>query len=430
MTVFFIVAALLVVAALLFVVPPLLRGEGSAPAGGTRRDLNITIYQDQMRELERDLEADVITREQYQHGREELERRMLDDVGVHEGEARPAQASRSTVITAVAVAGLVPLLAAGLYMHFGAPAALDPDQRAAGVAGMAGHGSEAELQAQIVGMVARLEERLAANPEDGEGWAMLGRSYLWMERIDLAAMALERAVAFNDRDPQLLVDYADALAMIGGQSLEGRPRELIDRALSLDPNNQKALWLAGTAAYERGDYAPALGYWQRLRDLVPAGSDAALAMDNNIAEVRGLLGAAAPPRAEQRAPAQNQAQAQTDAAGAARIQGSILLAEELRGRVESGATLFVYARAAAGPRIPLAVLRVPAGDFPFEFTLDDSLAMDASMSLSRFDEVVILARISRSGGAMTQSGDLQGTSAVVPTVGSGPVTVVIDEVVP
>lgn len=433
MTVFFIVAALLVAAALLFVVPPLLRGENSAAAGGTRRDLNITIYQDQMRELERDLEADVITREQYAQGREELERRMLDDVETPEGAAaRPARANRSTLISAVVVAGLLPVLAAGLYMHFGAPAALDPDRRAAGAAGMAGHGSEAELQAQIAGMVASLEERLAANPEDGEGWAMLGRSYLWMERIDRAVVALERAVAFNDRDPQLLVDYADALAMIGGQSLEGRPLELIDRALVLDPNNQKALWLAGTAAYERGDYAPALEYWQRLRDLVPAGSDAALAMDNNIAEVRGLLGAAAPPRAEQRAPAQTQAQprSQPDAAGAARIQGTVLLAEELRARVEPGATLFVYARAAAGPRIPLAVLRVPAGDFPFEFTLDDSLAMDASMSLSRFDEVVVLARISRSGGAMTQSGDLQGSSAVVPTVGSGPVTVVIDEVVP
>lgn len=157
MTVFFIVAALLVAAALLFVVPPLLRGENSAAAGGTRRDLNITIYQDQMRELERDLEADVITREQYAQGREELERRMLDDVETPEGAAaRPARANRSTLISAVVVAGLLPVLAAGLYMHFGAPAALDPDRRAAGAAGMAGHGSEAELQAQIAGMVASL----------------------------------------------------------------------------------------------------------------------------------------------------------------------------------------------------------------------------------------------------------------------------------
>jgi cytochrome c-type biogenesis protein CcmH len=426
MTVFFIVAALLVVAALLFVVPPLLRGDKSAVEGGTRRELNISIYQDQIRELERDLEADVITREQYERGREELQRRMLEDVDASAAAvSSPRGAGRSTVVAAVAVAALVPVLASGLYMYFGAPAALDPEQRAAGAAGMAGHGSEEELRAQIISMVARLEERLAANPEDGEGWAMLGRSYLWMERIDLAVGALERAVAFNDRDPQLLVDYADALAMIGGQSLEGRPLELIERALSLDPTNQKGLWLAGTAAYERADFAAALDYWQRLRNLVPAGSDAALAMDNNIAEVRNLLGEAAP------APATPpRAQAPTGDAGTARIEGQVILADELRARLEPGSTLFIYARAVTGPRMPLAVLRVPANEFPFEFTLDDSLAMDASMSLSRFEEVLVLARISRSGGAMTQSGDLQGASAAVRTVGSGPVTIVIDEVVP
>lgn len=424
MTVFFIVAALLVVAALLFVVPPLLRGDKSTTEAGTRRELNITVYQDQIRELERDLESDIITREQYERGREELERRMLEDVDASTAPSPASGMGRSTVIAAVAVAGLVPVLAGGLYLYFGTPAALDPEQRASsGMAGMAGHGTEEDLRAQIVAMVSRLEERLATNPEDGEGWAMLGRSYLWMERIDLAANALEKAVALNDRDPQLLVDYADALAMIGGQSLEGRPLELIERALRLDPNNQKGLWLAGTAAYERADFMQALDYWQRLRDLVPPGSDAALAMDNNIAEVRTLLGDAAPapaPRVQQHA----------DSAGAARIEGRVILADELRSRVEPGSTLFIYARAVNGPRMPLAVLRVPAGEFPFEFTLDDSLAMDASMSLSRFDEVQVLARISRSGGAMTQSGDLQGSTGAVRSVGGGPVTVVIDEVVP
>lgn len=424
MTVFFIVAALLVVAALLFVVPPLLRADKSVAEGGTRRELNISVYQDQIRELERDLEADVITREQYERGREELERRMLEDVDAASATPSPSSgAGRSTVVAAVVVAAFIPVVAGGLYAYFGSPSALDPELRAAGADGMAAasHGTEADLRAQIVNMVSRLEERLAANPEDAEGWAMLGRSYLWMERIDLAASALEKAIAMNDRDPQLLVDYADALAMLGGQSLEGKPRELIERALSLDPNNQKGLWLAGTAAYERADFAEALDYWQRLRDLVPAGSEAAMAMDNNIAEVRTLLGDAAPaPRVQERA----------DAASVARIEGRVILADELRARVEPGSTLFIYARAVAGPRMPLAVLRVPVGEFPFEFTLDDSLAMDASMSLSRFDEVQVLARISRSGGAMTQSGDLQGSTGTVRSVGGGPVTVVIDEVVP
>lgn len=435
MTVFFIVAALLVLAAVLFVVPPLLKREPGRPPAADRRSLNISVYQDQMAELERDLANDVITREQYAHSREELERRMLEDVSALEEQASPAPPeglSRGTVLGAVLAAALIPVIAAGIYMQLGTPGALDPASPQGGMPAVTGPDGT-EVHDQIVEMIARLEQRLAAEPQDAEGWSMLGRSYLWLERFDLALPALEKAVALNDRNPQLLVDYADALAMTGGRTLEGRPMELIERALALDPNNEKGLWLAGTAAYERSDYAQALAYWQRLQRLVPPGSDAAQAMANNIAELRSLMSGAAPPvQAAPPAVAQrgDAAGGAAAAAGGGQVQGTISIDGALSGRVQPTDTVFIFARATAGPRMPLAVMRAQARDLPLKYVLDDSMAMDPALSLSQFPEVVVVARVSRSGSAMTQSGDLQGTSAVVRTGDPRPVEIVINEVVP
>ena len=426
MTVFFIVAALLVLAAVLFIVPPLLKREtGQQAPAPDRRSFNISVYQDQMAELDRDLANDVISQEQYAQGRDELERRMLEDVSALE--EAPAKASQPQGLSGgTVVAALIPLIAGGVYMQLGSPAAIDPASRQGGMPMMAGPDG-GEVHDQIAEMIARLEQRLVANPQDPEGWSMLGRSYLWLERFDRALPALERAVSLNDRDPQLLVDYADALAMTGGQTLQGRPIELISRALELDPNNEKGLWLAGTAAYEKGDYPQALVYWQRLQRLVPPGSDAARAMDNNIAEVRALIAGEPPPvLAEPDARRDGGAVA----AGNGRVQGTISVDAALSGRIEPTDTVFVFARAAEGPRLPLAVMRAQARDLPLEYVLDDSMAMDPSMTLSRFAEVVVTARISRSGSAMVQSGDLQGTSAVVRTGDPGPVRILINEVVP
>jgi cytochrome c-type biogenesis protein CcmH len=429
MTVFFIVAALLVLAAVLFIVPPLLRREPAHQLGSERRALNISIYQDQMKELGRELASDVITPEQYARSREELERRMLEDVSVPDQPAAAAgEIGRGTVLGVALVAAIIPVLAAGLYMTLGTPAALDPELTAArstaAVAGAAGAAGE-EGHDQIIEMIAMLEQRLAGNPDDPQGWSMLGRSYLWMQRFDLALPALEKAVSLNDGDPRLLVDYADALAMTDGQTLQGRPIELITRALTLDPNNEKGLWLAGTAAYEQGEYAQALQYWQRLQRLVPPGSDAARAMEGNIAEVQSLLSGQSPAPA----PAQQQGGNAAAVAGA-EVRGRVTVDPALAGRIQPGDTLFLFARASSGPRLPLAVMRVQASDLPLEYVLDDSMAMDPSMSLSKFPEVVVVARVSRSGGAMVQSGDLQGTSAVVRTGDAGRVDVLIDEVVP
>ena len=421
MTIFMVVAALLLLAALLFVVPPLVQKRRAEDAVA-RSAINVTVYRDQLAELERDLDNDIISQAQYEQGRVELEKRLLEDVE-EAGEVASSQAAApASKKTAVLLGVLLPLLAVGRYVYFGEPDAIDPRQAAQAQMQQM---SEADVASQINRMVEQLAQRLKDDPLDAEGWKMLGRSYIVLQRYSDALAALENAVRLNDGDAQLLADYADALAMAGGQqSLEGRPLELIRRALELDPNNQKALWLAGTAAYERADFQQAMVYWKRLYALVPKDSQAARTMESNIAEAQALLSgrqpeAAAPPA---------MASAGGDADKLQRISGTVRLDPALRARVSDQDTVFIFARAPQGPRMPVAIIRAQVKDLPMDFTLDDSNAMNPAMALSRFDRVEVVARISRSGNAMPSSGDLQGSAGVV---GPGDeARVVISEVIP
>lgn len=427
MTLFIIVAVLMVGAALLFIVPPLLRRDAT-DASVARKALNITVYRDQLVEMERDLHNDVLTQEQYQQGRQELERRLLEDVA--DEPQSPAAAAvppapRTSRISAVSLALLIPLLAVGGYLLLGAPGLLSPQPAATMSAG----GTPGDMAHQINQMVARLEQRLASEPDNAEGWAMLGRSYLVLERFEDARVALEKAIGMNLQNPDVMVDYADALAMSSGQSLDGRPLELINQALALDPNNHKGLWLAGTAAYERADYRAALEYWRRLYALVPKDSEAARAMEGNIAEAESLLGGggtAGATRQEASAPAASA----PAAAGGAAIKGTVRLDPSLRAKVQDTDTVFVFAQAPSGPRMPLAVMRAQVKDLPLEYTLDDSMAMNPAMTLSSLPEVIVVARVAKGGGPMAQSGDLQGRSGPIRPAGGAAVDVLIGEVVP
>ncbi len=426
MTIFVVVAALLLLAALVFVVPPLLqRRKDDAPQ---RRALNIQVYRDQLAELERDLENDVITRDQYEAGRLELESRLLEDVAEQERPAAPAAASARK--TAWLVGLFLPLFAGGLYLYLGNPRALDIEQA---VREQISQMSEQDIAAQIERMVAQLAQRLQENPNDAEGWKMLGRSYIALQRFDEALRALEKAVSLDGGDAQLLADYADALAMASGETLEGRPMELIRRALELDPNNQKALWLAGTAAYERADFQKALEYWQRLYALVPPDSPAARSMERNIAEAKALLAAregegADTAGATTQAPSAGAGGTQASGGGLQQVSGVVTLDPALAERVAPQDTVYVFARAPGGPPMPLAVIRAQVKDLPLDFTLDEEDAIDPAMSLSQFSQVEVVARISRSGDAIPRSGDLQGSSGVVGAAQTA--RVVIDEVIP
>ena len=357
-----------------------------AQARVSTREANISVYRDQVRELDADLAGGKITSQDHERSRRELEARLLED-------AAPAEAAAPRPRTAVPwIAGVaIPLAALAIYFGVGSPRMIERQ-------------AEAPVSAQQVeAMVARLAAKLRENPDDADGWKLLGRSYAVMGRYAEAADAYARAATRAPRDPQLLADFAEALAMSRGESMAGEPEKLARRALELDPKNLKALALAGTAAYERKDFDGAARTWRRMLPLVPSGSEDARAIQANVDEALAMKGSRV-------------------------LRGEVRLAEKLKASVSPEDVVFVFARAAEGPPMPLAVLKKRVRDLPLAFALDDTMAMAPGGKLSRFPRVVVSARISKSGQAAAQPGDLQGSSAAVANDARG-VRVVIDSVV-
>lgn len=262
---------------------------------------------------------------------------------------------------------------------------------------------------QLEHSIAEMSERAKAHPDDATAWAMLAHSYDMLGRFADAKAAYARLVQLRPDDPQVLVDAADSLAQAQGRKLEGEPSALIRRALALDANNLKALSLAGTEAFDRRDFDAAIAYWERARAQV---KDPALAqeVDVNIAAARS-------------------ARARAAAGQADAVSGVVSLAAGLKSRVAPGDTVFVFARPADGSRMPVALMRRRAEELPFEFKLDDSMAMVAQSRLSLQSKVIVGARISRRGDATPGSGDLQGLSAPV-AVGTQGLKLEISEALP
>jgi len=424
MTAFWIIAACFVLAALLFVLPPLLARSDSKPKLA-RKDITVSIYRDEAAELEEDLRNGTLTEDQYQQARQELERRLLEDVANEPGVAA-AVGSGAGRWAAIAVGIGVPLLAAGMYLKVGTPRALTEDVQQAAAGG--GHSQGQMSKQEIEAMAANLAARLEKNPDDAEGWAMLARTNAALGRYGEAARAFKRLNELVPGNAQLLADYADILAMAQGRRLAGEPVRIIEDALKADPTHPKSLALAGTAAFEAKDYKGAVAYWERLLAVLPPGSEGYQSVSSGIAEAKALASGASPEQAVQAAAQASSQTAPVPAAGAAKVAGQVTLSPALKDKVAPGDTLFVFARAASGPKMPLAILRLQAKDLPASFTLDDSTAMNAAMKLSNFPEVVVGARVSKSGNATPQAGDLEGLSNPV-KVGSADLKVVIDRVV-
>ncbi len=392
MILFWAIGGALAVLALVLVLRPLLARR--AAAGISRKAANIAIYRDQSLELDADLAAGKLAPADHERARSELESRLLQDVDAAQ-EPAPQRGGRGI---AVLVGVAVPAIALGLYLLVGNPRAVDPSANPDAVAAK-----------QIEGMVERLAARLRENPDDVDGWKMLGRSYAVLGRFPEAVGAYAKAAVRAPRDAQLLADFADALAMARGQNLEGEPQQLIQRALQIDPKNLKALALAGTVAFDRKEFKAAADYWQRMLPLVPAESEDARSIRENVAQARKLAGAA-------------------PAASHPGVRGTVRVSPKLKDKLAPGDTVYLYARAAGGPAMPLAVLRRSARDLPLDYVLDDSMAMATAMSISAHPRVVITARVSRSGNAKAEPGDLQGASKPVANDAKG-VVVVIDAVV-
>lgn len=435
MTVFWIVAGCLVVAGLLFVIPPLFARQQATEV--QRAALNVSIYKNQLQELEEDCRTGDITQEYYQRAREEIERRLLEDTATADNESQ-MPAKTLNVSTAVIVALAVPALAVSLYNVIGTPAAVNPEFVEQAQAQSPHGSSEADMAMQIEQMVAGLYERLQKDPSDIEGWVMLGRSFSVLGRYNEAVLAYENAIQFVGDEPNVLADYADAMAMATGGSLEGKPMEMLDRALVSDPNHQKALWLVATALFERGDFVGSLSYWEHLMTLYPQGSDEHGQIMGAIQEARnykerqlaGEFGAVPPAKMYGDGASVSASAASGNSAVVGKsISGLLKLNSSLADKVAPTDIVYVFAKAVSGPPMPLAILKTEASELPLTFTLDESTAMMPNMSIASFDEVVVSARISKSGDAIAQSGDLQGDAGVI-QVGRADVEIVIDSVVP
>jgi cytochrome c-type biogenesis protein CcmH len=279
-------------------------------------------------------------------------------------------------------------------------------------------------RAQIAAMVEKLAERLKERPDDAEGLRMLGRSYMVLGQPADAVAAYRQSLKIAPDNADALADYADALGVRNGRDLSGEPTKLIERALQVDPNHLKALMLAGSAAYNRQAFAEAARYWDRMVAVGPADHPMVREAAQVADEARQLAGQA--PKGAASGAAGRTAPA---AAASASVAGSVTLAAALKDKAAPGDTVFVFARAAEGPRMPLAIVRAQVKDLPLQFTLDDSQAMSPSARLSTAGRVVVGARISKSGNATPQPGDLEGFSAPV-AVGSGDVRVTIDRPLP
>jgi len=300
-------------------------------------------------------------------------------------------------------------------------------------------GASHELGAgQIEMMAEQLAGRLKEHPDDARGWSMLGRTYSVLGRFPQAKEAYQHVIDLRPQDAQAYADYADASAMANGGKLEGEPEKMIERALQLDPDNAKALSLAGTLALRRGDAALAASRWERaLRGVEPA-SDMANQIQAALNEARqrsgpaSLAASSAPSQAgaaDPRTSTSGIATAAGDAAARApSVKVHVSVSTALRARAAPDDTVFVYARAVQGPKAPLAIQRLRVRDLPLIVTLDDAASMSPALRLSTATEVVIGARISKTGAALAQPGDLQGLSPAV-AVGAHDVRVEISDVV-
>lgn len=437
MPTFWLAAAVLIVAALAFVLVPLLRTR--ARSGPSVREANLAVLRGQRQDIETDVALGLLPTEARESALAELAARAEDDLATA-AEAPAATPGKPWAVAAF-FAVLIPAVAIGFYLWVGVPEATDPKALAAASAQPGDH--------QIEELVAALEKKMQDRPDDVQGWMLLARSYAATGKTEKALKAYERLAKLAPDDASVLADYADALALSRGRNLAGEPTELVLRALKADPRHPKALALAGTAKLNSGDYAESLAYWERLYAVFPPDSPDASQVRDIIEDVRARAAAAGKPQppskvlaaakpqagtapkaaAGPQAPAAQQPAGKAPGAVGKSVSGTVKLADALKGKAAPGDTLFIYARAESGSRIPLAILRGGAGELPKTFELDDTMSMSPAATLSAATSVVVEARVTKGGGATVQPGDLIGTSAPV-APGARGVTVVIDRVAP
>lgn len=392
---FWIAGALAVVLVLALLFRPFLLK--SSTAGVSRRQLNAAIYRDQLARLERDRADNLLAEADYTQARDELQRGVIEDT--REGDA--TLVNRTPRKTIVALGLLLPVAALGLYVVLGSPAAMQapigPQQKV----------TTQDMERLVEGLAAKLQQ----DPGNLEGWSMLARSYKMLGRNNEAEQAFDRAGAFMDNDAQLLAVYADLAATNANGNFAGKPTQLIQKALKVDPDNGMALWLAGTAAFRAQQYEVAIRSWERLTKQLEPDSDDSNMMQESINAAYAAMGKTAPKGSSTN-------KASVAAVAGASVSGKVDLDPALKSKAAPGDTVMVIARA-PGSRMPVAVVRARVSDLPLTFTLDDSLSMSPQAKISLASQVDVEARISKSGMAQPEPGDLMSAVQTVKVGASG-----------
>jgi cytochrome c-type biogenesis protein CcmH len=421
-------ALVLLAATMAFLLLPLLRQRAGSEAPASRSAVT-AVFRDHKRQIEDDYAARTITADERDAALAELTQRFGQELG-NDAPDLPAAIGKSRWIAAIVLAALVPIVAGSLYWSLGNPAAMSTSPHGAG---------QAMDDPRMAAAVEALAAKLKANPEDGEAWYMLGRSYRVINRYDAAVLAYAEAAKRLPPNAAVYTDWAEAIAQTQGKSLAGEPTELLNRALAVDGNFPKALALRGSAAMEQNDNATAILLWKKLRAQLQPDDPNLPDVDAALARVGATPDATAPAAAPSKpAPAMaaaapatpSQAMGVAPAGGpGASVEGRVDLDPKLKANAAPGDTVFIFARAPEGSRMPLAVLRLTVADLPKTFALTDAMAMTPAATISKAGKVVIEARVSKSGNVAAQPGDLSGVSSPV-APGAREVRVTIDRVVP
>lgn len=396
MTSFLIPAALLLILVLVLLLRPLFFP--AKESATSRRQMNAAIYREELDKLEADRLAGRVDDVNYDQTHAEMRQRLFQDTD----EADDLAVLGSPKKTIIGICLFVVLLSAGIYFYLGEASRIS-DKSA----------EQTMTQESVEKMVSEFAAKMEKDPDNLKGWAMLARSYRILGRNTDAANAYARAGSFVDGDPQLLADYADVLAANANGNFEGKPQQLINKALILDPNNLLALWLSGTAAFNAQNYKVAVQNWEKLAKQLPPDTDEARAIAGSIAEARskgGLPSASVP------------------VVNSQGVSGQVGISSELQSKVQAGDTLMVIARK-PGERMPVAVLRTAVTAFPMSFVLNDALAMSPNSLISQLPEVSVEVRISKTGMAMPESGDLISAPQTI-KVGTNNIRLMINQVRP
>lgn len=413
-TIFWLINAIMLLLALAFVLVPIIRHHHKNDPG-IRNDLNIHIHKEHLQELKNDFKEGNIDEKEFNDAKHELERNLLTDIAESEKgcDHTVSSISYKTIIPIIIV---LPVFVIVTYLMLG-----DIDMVSIQVDKKEQQSNQEKMHS-IEEMVAKLSANLQEQPDNGEGWKLLARTYLMMNRIQDAVHAYQNARKYIGDDPQLLADYAEALIMANNNSYSEEAENLINLSLQANPDEPKALWIAGFSSFERGDIAKTLHYWEQLLNVLPPGSDETQSLLENINKIKQNAAAISPDRGI--------AVTQVTDSSMTAIDVQVSLASALLEKADPEDTVFIFARASEGPRMPLAIVRKQVKDLPVRVTLDDSTAMSPAMRLSKFKQVVISARISKSGDATPSSGDLSGSSAAIQLGKVTGVNITIDQILP